>query len=242
MIEVRNITKIFSDELGLKQVLLNNLSFNIADEKITSIIAPVSSGKSTLLKIISDLENPTDGSIINSSRKKIIYLPSLPSSFPWLSVKQNMLVGRINNSDDRFNSIINLVGLEGYENHRPHNSSDGFRFRISLARSLNQNPSLIILDEPFKMMKQESREELYLLVKEINKTIKTSFLIATSDVSEALCLADVTILMKKDPMEVIPLQIQNTPAAKNWINNNFEEFLKIKNQIEISLKGNDLNR
>ena len=233
MIEVKNITKEFTDELGMKRVLFNDISFIIPDEKITAIIAPVCSDKSTLLKIISGLENPSGGSIVNSSAGSIIYIPSLPSSFPWLNVEQNVMVGKKPNPNINVGTFINLVGLEGYEKYRPHNSSTGFRFRISLARALAQNPSLIVLDDLFKSMEIESRKELYLLVKEINKTLKTSFLIATSDTSEAIYLSDIIILMKKDPVEIIPIQISNFPLSGNWKFDKSDEFLKIKNQIEL---------
>lgn len=237
MIEVKNITKVILDELGMKQVLLNDISFEIPDGKITSIVAPEYSNEAILLKIISGLENSTSGSIINRSAGGIVYIPSLPSSFPWLNVEQNLMIGKKTNSNIIMNSFINMVGLEGYEKYRPHNSSIGFRFRISLARALSQNPSLIILDNPFKLMKPEIRKEIYGIVKDINKSLKTSFLISTMDITEALSLADIVILMKKEPVELITMQISDMPLSENWIINNPEIFLKIKNQIELSFKG-----
>jgi ABC-type nitrate/sulfonate/bicarbonate transport system ATPase subunit len=236
MIEVKNITKVILDELGMKQVLLNDISFEIPDGKITSIVAPEYSNEAILLKIISGLENATSGSIINRSAGGIVYIPSLPSSFPWLNVEQNLMIGKKTNSNISMNSFINMVGLEGYEKYRPHNSSIGFRFRISLARALSQNPSLIILDNPFKLMKPEIRKEIYNIVKDINKSVKTSFLISTMDITEALSLADIVILMKNEPIELITMQIPDMPLSENWIINNPEKFLKIKNQIELSFK------
>ena len=236
MIEVKNINKVILDELGMKQVLFQEISFDIPVGKITSIVAPEYSNESILLKIISGLENSTSGSIVNDSAGRIIYIPSLPSSFPWLNVEQNLMIGKKTNSNISTNSFINMVGLEGYEKYRPHNSSIGFRFRISLARALSQNPSLIILDNPFKLMKPEIRKEIYSIVKDINKSLKTSFLISTMDITEALSLADTLILMKKEPVELITLQIPNMPLSENWIINNPEKYLKIQNQIELSFK------
>jgi ABC-type nitrate/sulfonate/bicarbonate transport system ATPase subunit len=91
-------------------------------------------------------------------------------------------------------------------------------------------------------MKQESRKELYFLVKEINKTTKTAFLFATSNVTEALILSDRIILMKKGPLEIIQAQIPEIPVSEDWIFNDSENFLKIKNQIELFLRNTDLNR
>jgi NitT/TauT family transport system ATP-binding protein len=242
MIEVKNITKVFPDELGINRVLLNDISFIVPDEQITSIITPEFAGKSTLLKIIAGLENPTGGSIMDSSGGSKVFIPSLPSSFPWLNVGQNIMVGNKSKSNVVKSEFINLVGLEGYENYCPHNSSIGFRFRISLARALVQRPALVLLDDPFKLMKQESRKELYFLVKEINKTTKTAFLFATSNVTEALILSDRIILMKKGPLEIIQAQIPEIPVSEDWIFNDSENFRKIKNQIELFLRNTDLNR
>jgi NitT/TauT family transport system ATP-binding protein len=242
MIEVKNVTKVFPDELGINRVLLNDISFIVPDEQITSIITPEFAGKSTLLKIIAGLENPTNGSIMDNSGGSKVFIPSSPSSFPWLNVGQNIMVGNKSKSNVVKSEFINLVGLEGYENYRPHNSSIGFRFRISLARALAQRPALVLLDDPFKLMKQESRKELYFLVKEINKTTKTAFLFATSNVTEALILSDRIILMKKGPLEIIQAQIPEIPVSEDWIFNDSENFLKIKNQIELFLRNTDLNR
>lgn len=236
MIEVRNITKVILDELGMKQVLFKEISFDIPDGKITTIVAPEYSNESILLQIISGLENSTSGSIVNDSAGRVVYIPSLPSSFPWLNVEQNLMIGKKTNSNISMNSYINMVGLEGYEKYRPHNSSIGFRFRISFARALSQNPSLIVLDNPFKLMRPEIRKEIYSIVKDINKSLKTTFLISSMDITEALSLADIVVLMKKEPVELITMQIPDIPLSENSIINKSEKFLKIKNQIELSFK------
>lgn len=243
MIEIKNITKEYIDELGMNQTSLNNVSFNIPDGKITAVIAPECSAKSMLLKIISGLDFPTGGNIVNGSKGPVIYIPSLPSSFPWLNVEQNVMAGNKSTSNLEINLLINMVGLEGYEKYRPHNSSAGFRFRISLARALRQNPSLIILDDPFKVMEPESRKEIYQLVKRINQTFKTTFLLASYDISEAIALSDIILLMKKNSVKIVPIQIPDIPLfEKNSDSFGSEEFLKIKNQIEYFIANIDLNQ
>jgi ABC-type nitrate/sulfonate/bicarbonate transport system ATPase subunit len=151
------------------------------------------------------------------------------------------MVGEISTSNVKTSSLINMVGLEGYEKYCPHNTSAGFRFRISLARALRQNPSLIILDDPFTVMEQEIKKEIYQLVKRINQTVKTTFLLATFDISEALTLSDSILLMKKDPVKIVPIQIPDLPLSeKNRTSFRSEEFLKIKNQIEYFISNNEL--
>jgi ABC-type sugar transport system ATPase subunit len=81
MLEIKNVSKNFTDKFGFSINLLKNISFIIPDGKVCSIIAPSGSGKSTLLKIISGLENASDGEIANHNAEKIMYLSSEPSSF-----------------------------------------------------------------------------------------------------------------------------------------------------------------
>lgn len=242
MINIKNICKEIPDAFGKKKLLFKDISFDIPEKKITTLITPDYSDVSMLLKCIAGLEDLTSGTIINSSSGMIGYIPSLPSSFPWLNVEQNIKIGKKVIPGKNVSSSINIVGLGGYEKYHPNNTSIGFRFRISLARVLAQNPSLIILDNPYKLLKPEIRNEILNIVKEINKSYGTSFLITTNEISEALTLADNILVIKKEPAEVIIFQIPNIPFTENWINSNLAEYLKYKNTIELSLRESDLNR
>jgi ABC-type nitrate/sulfonate/bicarbonate transport system ATPase subunit len=203
MFEVKNICKEMYSELGIKNYVLKNISFTIESEKITSIIGSSGSGKSTLLKIISSLELPTSGEVVNGLQGKIIFLPSNPSTFPWLSVSENISFGNQGISDSEKKRLVNLVGLDGYEKFYPNNKSVGFRFRVALARSLAHNPVLVLLDDVFKTMDNTTKEELYALIHEINMKEKVTFLIATSNLLEALLLSDKVYLLKQEKIELV---------------------------------------
>ena len=203
MIIVTKIFKEFGTETGIKKTILKDVSFQIQSEKITSVIAARNSGLTTLLKIISDLEPYSSGEIVNASNGKIIYLPSEPTSFPWLNVYDNIVFGQDNFSKDEILKLIKLVGLEGYEKFHPHNNSLGFRFRISLARSLANKPALILIDDCFRLMDQQTKIEIYSLIKNVNQTEKVTCLVASTNITEALILSDKIYVMKKDPGEII---------------------------------------
>ncbi|MCX6167899.1 MAG: ATP-binding cassette domain-containing protein [Ignavibacteriales bacterium] len=203
MIEIKNISKEFITDAGFNTPVLSKITFNMPDKKITSLIAPHGSGKSVLLKIISGLEEQTSGDIVNPSSQKIILIPTAPSSFPWLNVYENVKFGLNKCDEKQIQSLINIVGLEGYNSFQCHNRSLGFRFRISLARSLAHNPSAILLDDPFSEMDNKTKNELLMLIRKINKTLGVTFLLATSNVTEALFLTDKVYLMKNDPGEII---------------------------------------
>lgn len=236
MIETNNISKEFSTDVGFYTAILKNITLKVADKKITSIIAPYGSGKSTLLKIISGLEDPTSGHVLNPTNKKIILIPTAPSSFPWLSVYENVKFGLMKYDEKQIQSVINLVGLEGYNTFHCNNRSLGFRFRISLARSIAHNPALILLDEPFGNMDIKTKDEMLLLIREINNTRGITFLLATSNLTEALFLSDKVYLMKKDPGEIISESDIELSTERDESTYSSESFKQLRNKISAAFK------
>lgn len=200
---LNNISKEYSIEFGFRINLLQNISFTLPLNKSVSIIAPKGSGKSSLLKIISGIETPTAGTITNHDKFNVVLIPSKPSSFPWLNVQENIRFANPEISADKEKELLLTVGLDGYETHFPHNKSLGFRFRIALARALAVDPDLILLDEPFNEMDITTKEEIYNLIRKAEFNTHISFLIGTSNITEAVFLADKVFLMKKNPGEII---------------------------------------
>jgi ABC-type nitrate/sulfonate/bicarbonate transport system ATPase subunit len=196
------LSKDYFDSTGHIVHLLEDINLNINEGELTSILAPTGAGKSSLLKIISGLENPTSGKIEDNSKKKI-FIPAEPSSFPWLNVKENILFNLSNNNDTELKAVISLVGLEGYEDHYPNNKSLGFRFRISLARAIMNNTDLIVIDESFTKMRDEVKKRIYLLLRRVIAEKKISILFGTSNISEAILLSDKIFLMDKNPGRIL---------------------------------------
>ncbi|HSP87632.1 MAG TPA: ATP-binding cassette domain-containing protein [Ignavibacteriaceae bacterium] len=244
LLKLESVGKTYSSEAGLNINVLEDINFEIFSSEsgtITSILSPFGEGKSTLLKIISGLIEPTSGKIyFNSSEKKKIIplIPENPSSFPWLSVKKNIEFG-LNLSEEKkytLDDLISIVGLKGYEDHIPHNKSLGFRFRISLARALALNPSLILIDDSLKQMNKESREEIYFLLNEISSHQKQSrpigIILATTNLVEAIKLSTKIILMSKNPGRIIR-EIEIDKSDKPQLNDyRSEKFTMLKNEIE----------
>jgi ABC-type nitrate/sulfonate/bicarbonate transport system ATPase subunit len=198
--KIENLSKIFETKAGLRITLFENIAIEVADNVITSIIAPLGSGKNSMLKILAglDLQKDKNNQINNS-----VYIPSEPSSFPWMNVTDNIKFGNYNISSEQIKNLCTLVGLEGYESHFPNNKSLGFRFRISLARSLAVKPQVILLDEPFSKMDHLTKHEMYQLVLEISMKLGITMLLATSNLSEAVLLSNKIHLMKHIPLELL---------------------------------------
>jgi len=245
ILSVTNLSKEFISDVGSKISLFTNLNFNIINERFTSILAPKDFGKSTLLRILAGIEYPTAGSVnFKNNEKKIpiALIPSKPSSYPWLTVEKNIkyFLSLISSEIGSKNveELIDLVGLSGYENHYPNNKSVGFRFRISLARALAVNPQLVLLDEPFNDLDSITGLEIFEVIKNIRIKKKVTFLLATSNISEVICLSDLVLIMQKDPANILKemeINIQEAIGTEKYKS----KYLDIvKNEILETYKSN----
>jgi len=236
-LEVNNLSKVFRDEVGFNIHLLEDISFSAPENSIVSVLAPAGAGKSSLLKIICGLEPATNGEIkIHLNNKNIVYIPCKPSSFPWFSVKEN--IDFVKQGTTASKKIIELVGLEGYENHHADNRSAGFRLRISLARALAVNPGIIVLDEPFNSLNPVTKERLYEVILKIKKLNGITFILATTNLSEAVLLSDEVFVMQKNPGKIIDsVKIDLGKERKTELIKS-EEFFNYRTQIERILKKN----
>lgn len=227
-IKLNKLGKNYFDKIGNKLEVLKNVSAEIYSNNITAFLAPQGSGKSSLLKIIAGIETHSNGDLICNS--KVVFIPSEPSSFPWLTVKENIL-DENNISNEELTSLIKLVGLKGYEDHKPDNRSIGFRFRISLAKAIAYKADFIILDEVFSLMSSESKVELYELIKKLSKE-GFSFIIGTSNITEALYLASEIYLLSAKPGEIIS-KIDNKESEDYTLHSIAKEkFISKRNNIE----------
>lgn len=247
LLKLEGIGKFYTGEGSMKVKVLQDINFEIkaSESCITTVLAPFGSGKSTLLKIISGVVKPTAGKIflngsqIDYQKTKIPFVPEVPSSFPWLNVYQNIRfeLDLETNNIRNIGELISLVGLTGYEDHYPHDKSLGFRFRISLARALAINPTFILIDDSFKNIKNESKEELYELLVKVKDAAKQNFILATTNVVEAIQLSDEIHLMSKVPAKIfriIKVDKGNTALLKDQ---DEEKFTLLKTKIEEAFKS-----
>jgi sulfonate transport system ATP-binding protein len=241
-LEVKNITKYFNGAAGSKQLIFEQLCFSINEEyNIVSILAPYGRGKTTFLKILSGLDSDYSGDILLSGEKiKNIFpfIPEKPASFPWLNVSGNISLFIMRNekkegsSKVKLKELINLTGLTGYEDYIPHNKSYGFRFRISLARALAVSPQIILLDDPFKLMDSETKDEIFDLIKTISSEKKIKFLLTTSNITEAVLLSDKILLINGNPGYLSDeLIIDNYKHGLEQLKDEIQKILQKENVI-----------
>jgi ABC-type nitrate/sulfonate/bicarbonate transport system ATPase subunit len=235
LIQINDLKKAYSDDLGFRTLLFENLAFEVGKNKLTTILAPVGAGKSSLLKLIGGLDPDFEGDIKFNKSDKFVFIPSEPSSFPWSDVRENLLFSKPDAKANELDEIIKLVGLEGYESHRPVNKSIGFRFRISLGRALILKPAAILLDQPFDGISPNSKFDIYRLIRRINSASAT-ILLATTNISEALLLSDQIHLMRRNPGSIIASYNIDFPAERGPEIMESDKFIELRTEIEKTAK------
>ena len=185
---------------------VRNVSFSIEQEgDIVCLLGPSGIGKTTILRSIAGLEKISEGQItlkgktlsskdthVEPEYRKIALSFQENSLFPHYTVEKNIRLSSRNNTrgNININEIIKVLNLENILNHYPHQISAGEAQRASLARSLNSNPDLLLLDEPLSNVDQSFKEEIQVKLKQILKKLKITTIIVTHDSYEAFYLGD----------------------------------------------------
>jgi NitT/TauT family transport system ATP-binding protein len=187
---------------------LTDVNLDIAPGEFVSVVGPSGCGKSTLLKLASGLASASEGAMeVNAD--KVGYVFQDPTLLPWRTVRRN--VGLLAELDKlsgvdrkrRVDEAIKMVGLNGFEKHRPRALSGGMRMRVSLARSLVLEPDLFLFDEPFGALDEITRERLNDELLQLFLARRFAALFVTHAVSEAVFLSNRVIVMSGRPGRVI---------------------------------------
>lgn len=188
-------------------LILDNLSLNIDEHEIISLIGPSASGKSSLLRIIAGFENISSGkvklnglivddrsTIVQPQNRNVGIIFQDLALFPHLSCKDNILFGITNYSADhkrqRLDRLCNLLDITSIKDKFPHEISGGQQQRIAIARALAPGPEILLLDEPFSALDEELKETLIHDVKNLLKEEKITTIVITHNIREAFQLSD----------------------------------------------------
>jgi NitT/TauT family transport system ATP-binding protein len=194
---------------------LNAVSLGVRKGELLCLIGPSGCGKSTLLNIIGGLVPPTAGEVrVNGhpvhgpTPREIAYVFQENTLFPWNTILDNIMVGLefqgvpAAERRERAMDAIEAVGLTDFANNYPHQLSGGMKQRASLARALSLRTDILLMDEPFAALDEQTRtylgEELSVLLATTNKTI----VLVTHSLSEAVFLADRVVVMTARPAEI----------------------------------------
>jgi NitT/TauT family transport system ATP-binding protein len=193
---------------------VDDVSFNVNPGEFLSIIGPSGCGKSTLFNVIGGLLENYQGMVnvagetISGPHKSIGMVFQEESTFPWRTVTDNVafpleLVGMPKNKRiERARHFIKLVGLDGFENRYPGELSGGMRQRVSLARTLASEPKILLMDEPFAALDEQTRLLLGDKVLQIQQELRQTTLLITHNITEAVQMSDRILVMTYRPGKV----------------------------------------
>ncbi|WP_225435403.1 ABC transporter ATP-binding protein [Bacillus aerolatus] len=254
-VEIDNVTKIYSGNKKNSQVLaLDTTSLKIMPNEFITILGPSGCGKSTLLRVVGGLEEQTTGHVYldgeevfgpSSNRGMVFQAYSL---FPWLTVEENIEFGLKNNGmtaaqrKEVVHTYIELVRLNGFEKHYPKQLSGGMQQRVAIARALANDPEILLLDEPFGALDNQTRTLMQELLLEIWEKSNKTILFITHDVEESIFLANRVIVMTSRPGRIkadIPIDLEHPRPYNIKVSPRFLEYKEQLTELirEESLKA-----
>jgi NitT/TauT family transport system ATP-binding protein len=213
MLSVQDLSKRFDTPEGIV-IALDHVSLDVHRGHFVSVIGPSGCGKSTLFNVIGGLMEGYEGSVLidghrlNGTHRDVGMVFQEESTFPWLSTLENVAfpldVAGMPKSErnDRARALLRLVGLEGFENRYPSELSGGMRQRVAIARTLAVEPKLLLMDEPFGALDEQTRLLLGDQVLRIHRELGQTALLITHSITEAVQLSDRVVVMTYRPGRV----------------------------------------
>jgi NitT/TauT family transport system ATP-binding protein/sulfonate transport system ATP-binding protein len=210
IINVENISKTFFSE-GRKNDLkvLEDINLEVNENEFVCIVGPSGCGKSTLLRIMSGLEKATKGRVLYHNKTLIEPIKEIGMVFqnyslmPWLNVENNIALGlkfkkiSKNEQQEIVDEYLQIIGLNDFRKSYPHQLSGGMQQRVAIARTLANDPDIVLMDEPFGALDAYTRIQLQRELLRIWEHQKKTIIFVTHSVDEAIYLADRIILMSK---------------------------------------------
>lgn len=228
---------------GRSVVAVENLNVKVEPQEFVTIVGPSGCGKSTFLKIANGLLTPTAGtisihgeSVKNAPRNRGAVFQDA-SLLPWFSVLHNAAYGLQcqgipkEEAMERARPVLEMVGLEGFEENYPHELSGGMQQRVNVARALAVDPEILLMDEPFAALDAQTRElmqrELLDIWAQSNKTV----LFVTHQIDEAVYLSDRVLVMSARPGRLIADISVDIPRPRDLRVKRSPKFIELVGQV-----------
>ena len=243
-LRVEDVSRVFPGVRGGQPTrALEPTNLTVEDNDFITILGPSGCGKSTLLRIVAGLDRPTtgrvklDGQEVNQPGPDRGMVFQSYTLFPWLTVRENIAFGLrekrvpVAEQADIVNRFIAQVGLKGFENHYPKQLSGGMQQRTALARALANDPKILLLDEPFGALDNQTRALMQELLLGIWEADRKTVLFVTHDIDEAIFMANRVLVMTARPGRVkcdIPIDL---PHPRHYTVKTTPEFAALKARL-----------
>jgi NitT/TauT family transport system ATP-binding protein len=209
ILTIRDLSAVFPNENGGLHAL-DNITFDVRPREFVCVLGPSGSGKTTLLRILAGLIKPTSGSFTfgHGEQPSIGMVFQQSNLMPWRTVIENIrLPLEVKNMDEtsadaKAQEMIELVGLQGFEDSLPRDISGGMAQRVAIARALIHDPDLLLLDEPFASLDAMTRERMWTELSRIWQLRQKTVIMVTHSINESLFLADRVLVLTQRPGKI----------------------------------------
>lgn len=244
MLETKQLTQIFQHG-DSERTVLNQIDLRIHKREFVCVIGPSGCGKSTLSRVVAGLDDYHSGEVLVEGQK--IKGPSSERGmvfqgytlFPWKTVKENVMFGPLmkgisqTRAEEMAREWINIIGLEKYENQFPHELSGGMKQRVAIARTLVNEPKILLMDEPFGALDPYTRQKMQKHLMDLWQNIDITILFVTHDMDEAILLADRIVALKANPGEVKEIIEVNLPRPRTMELMQSPEFKQLRQRVDL---------
>jgi NitT/TauT family transport system ATP-binding protein len=216
-IELRGVSKLFKSKYR-ETLALTDINLGIRKEEFVTLVGQSGCGKTTMLRILAGLIQPTTGEVRIKDRslwrgdrrdddalRKLGLVFQDANLFPWYSVEDNiglpLLLRKVDKKERRrrAHELGELVGLQGFEQALPRELSGGMRQRVAIARALSYDPEILLMDEPFGALDAMTRDKMNMELQRIAQATKATVVLVTHSIGEAVFLADRVVLLSARP-------------------------------------------
>ncbi len=247
-ISIKEVTKTFSGKRG-EVTALQDLSMDVQEGEFLVIVGASGCGKTTLLNLVAGFERPTHGAIFLDGEPVTGITPECGmifqqyALFPWKTVQENVEFGmkmkRMPKEQrvERAARFIDMVGLKGFEKSYPHHLSGGMKQRVSIARSMANNPKVMLLDEPFAALDAMTRQVLQEQLVRIYEKHRKTILFITHSIDEALLLSSRIMVMTARPGRIAQEIVNDLPHPRNADVQLSNRYMELKRTIWDSVQA-----
>lgn len=242
-LQISDITKVYTQQ-NVENKVLSSINVDIQEGEFVSILGPSGCGKSTLLSMVAGLLKPTEGeirlkgSVITKPGKDRGMVFQQAALFPWMTVEENVLfaIRDMKDTEEREKRALNylkMVQLGSNLKQYPHELSGGMQQRVSIARALAMDPTVLLMDEPFGALDEQTRLRLQQELETIWLQTKKTVLFVTHSIHESIKLSDRILVMGTRPGTIIAdIKVD---AARPRLRTN-EEVARLESQISAMLE------
>jgi len=251
-VSIQAVSRIFETAKGQRTQALLPVDFEVQDNDFVTILGPSGCGKSTLLRIVAGLDHATSGRVLldgapvegpGAERGMVFQSYTL---FPWLTIEQNIRFGLRERGmpeaqqKERAAYFIAKVGLRGFEQHFPKQLSGGMQQRTAIARALANDPKILLMDEPFGALDNQTRVLMQELLLGIWEAERKTVLFVTHDIDEAIFMANRVAVFSARPGRIKTELAVDLPHPRHYTIKTSPEFMDLKARLTEEIRAESM--